>query len=177
VRDALLAASGGLERRVGGGHPFPSPTAWGYTQHGPFTAVYGHERRSVYLMTQRLQRHPFLALFDGPDPNASTPLRSESIVPTQALFFLNDPLVHQSAQRWSDGLLQALAGDRECVTRGWQQALQRDPDAEEVAEAMAFLEAWRGQLPAGTEAAVARSQAFAALLRTLLGSNEFLHVE
>ena len=29
----------------------------------------------VYLMTQRFQKHPFLALFDGPDTNASTEAR------------------------------------------------------------------------------------------------------
>lgn len=177
IRDAILAVTGELDRSPGMGHPFPASFGWGFSQHAPFSEVYEHTRRSVYLMTPRLKRHPFLALFDGADPNASTAVRLGTTVPTQALFFLNDPLVHQSAQRWSDGLLQAVAADRECLTLAWQQALQRDPDAEEVAEAMAFLEAWRGELPAGTEAAVARSQAFAALLRTLLGSNEFLHVE
>ena len=47
-------------------------TEWDFTQHNPFKAVYETNRRSVYLMTQRIQRHPFLALFDGPDTNAST---------------------------------------------------------------------------------------------------------
>ena len=47
-------------------------TTWDFTQHKPFKAVYDTNRRSVYLMTQRIQRHPFLALFDGPDTNAST---------------------------------------------------------------------------------------------------------
>ena len=45
---------------------------WNFTQHKPFKAVYETDRRSVYLMTQRIQRHPFLALFDGADTNAST---------------------------------------------------------------------------------------------------------
>jgi hypothetical protein len=177
IRDAILAVTGELDRSPGTGHPFPASFGWGFSQHAPFSDVYEHTRRSVYLMTPRLKRHPFLALFDGADPNASTAVRLGTTVPTQALFFLNDPQVHQSAQRWSDTLQQTAVADREYLTLAWQQALQRDPDAAEVAEAIAFLEAWRGQLPAGTEAAAARSQALAALLRTLLGSNEFLHVE
>ena len=56
-------------------------------------------------MTQRIKRHPFLALFDGPDPNASTAGRPTSTVPTQALYFLNDPFVHARA----DSLATKLA--------------------------------------------------------------------
>ena len=63
VRDKLV--SGELDSSPGRGHPFPSPTGWGYTQHGPYSAIYDHNQRSVYLMTQRIKRHPFLALFDG----------------------------------------------------------------------------------------------------------------
>ena len=53
-------------------------------------------------MSQRIQRHPFLALFDGADPNAST-AASGRTTPTQALFFMNDPFVHAQV----DGLRRA----------------------------------------------------------------------
>ena len=56
-------------------------------------------RRSVYLMTQRIQRHPFLALFDGPDTNASTADRVTTTTPLQALFLMNDPFVQEQAKR------------------------------------------------------------------------------
>ena len=72
IRDTLLAVGGNLDRTPGGPHPFPPQPTWDFTQHNPFKAVYETNRRSVYLMTQRIQRHPFLALFDGADPNAST---------------------------------------------------------------------------------------------------------
>src|SRR5206468_9698451 len=94
IRDAMLLLGGNLDRSRGGPHPFPPVASWGFTQHNPFFAVYETNRRSVYLMNQRLRRHPFLALFDGPDPNASTPRRTETTVPTQALFLMNDPFVH-----------------------------------------------------------------------------------
>ena len=73
------------------------------------SAVYDHDKRSVYLMTQRIKRHPFLALFDGADPNATTAERSTTTVPTQALFFLNDPFVHAKAERCAARLLATTA--------------------------------------------------------------------
>ena len=52
-------------------------------------------------MTQRIKRHPFLALFDGADPNASTPgVRHTTTVPTQALFFLTTPSFTAAPQSW-----------------------------------------------------------------------------
>ena len=62
-------------------------------------------------MTTRLKRHPFLSLFDGADPNASTASRPGTTVPTQALFFLNDPLVHTAAKNWAVALLQSVPGE------------------------------------------------------------------
>src|SRR6185369_15780704 len=70
-----------------------------YTQHAPFATFFDTDRRSVYLVSVRNRRHPFLGLFDGADPNASTPARQTTTVPTQALFFLNDPFFHAQADR------------------------------------------------------------------------------
>src|SRR5205085_8936754 len=99
TRDSILLVSGELDPTPGRGHPFRSPTTWGYTQHAPFNGIYDHSQRSVYLMTQRISRHPFLALFDGADPNASTAERRTTTVPTQALYFLNDPFIHAKAEK------------------------------------------------------------------------------
>src|SRR6201999_3078113 len=93
IRDALLSIGGNLDRTEGGAHPFPAVGAWNFTQHQPFAAVYETNRRSVYLMTSRLARHPYLELFDGADPNATTAHRSNSTVPTQALFLMNSPFI------------------------------------------------------------------------------------
>ena len=40
-----------------------------------FKAVYPSDHRSVYLMVQRLHPHPYLALFNGPDPGMTTAVR------------------------------------------------------------------------------------------------------
>jgi hypothetical protein len=176
IRDAILAVSGELDRSKADAHPFPSPINWGFTQHGPFSAVYDHNRRSIYLMAQRLKRHPFLALFDGADPNASTADRLETTVPTQALFFLNDPLIHTKAEAWAARLQGGRADDVQRIDLAWQQAYGHVPTEAERAEAAEFLLAYRTGL---TEANMnnVEPRALAAYLRTIFASNEFLHVD
>src|SRR5690606_9321597 len=94
IRDTMLALGGNLDTTPGEPHPFPPQHAWHFTQHDPFKAVYESNRRSVYLMTQRIQRHPYLAIFDGPDTGASTGFRTVSTTTLQALYLLNDAFVH-----------------------------------------------------------------------------------
>jgi hypothetical protein len=176
IRDAILAVSGELDLTPAHEHPFPTPISWGYSQHGPFSAVYDHNKRSVYLMTQRLKRHPFLALFDGADPNATTAQRLGTTVPTQALFFLNDPFVHTKAEKWAARLLSANVDESHRLELAWRRAFGRSPTEIERSEAIEFLTAYRTEL-AATKMDNLETRSLAAYLRTLIGSNEFLHVE
>lgn len=176
IRDAILEVSGDLDAEPGREHPFPSPVSWGFTQHGPFSAVYDHNKRSVYLMTQRLKRHPFLTLFDGPDPNASTADRLGTTVPTQALFFLNDPFVHSKADAWATRLITENRSEIQQIDLACQQALGRPVTVEELQEATEFLAACRTELSTIGMDNVDHD-AMASFLRTMIGSNEFLHVD
>ena len=97
LRDSLMAVAGTLDRTPGERHPIPPESAWGFSQHVPFATFFETDRRSVYLINVRNRRHPFLGLFDGADPNATTPARQATTVPTQALYFLNDPFFHDRA--------------------------------------------------------------------------------
>ena len=176
IRDAILSVSGELDLSPAQEHPFPTPINWGYSQHGPFSAVYDHNQRSVYLMTQRLKRHPFLALFDGADPNATTAERLGTTVPTQALFFLNDLFVHAKAEKWATRLQAASPDEKTRIEHAWLRAIGRSPRAIEQIEATEFLTAYRAELTAAKMDNV-ETRSLAAYLRTLIGSNEFLHVD
>jgi hypothetical protein len=123
-------------------------------------------------MVQRIKRHPFLALFDGADPNASTPQRSTSTVPTQALYFLNDPFVHAKARKLADRMLGSHPTEAERLAAAHRSVLGRLPGDAELAEALEFAAAARGELGADQDAAV-----LAAYIRTLFGGNEFLHID
>ena len=148
------------------GHPFPKGR--GFSQHNPFRANYEHTHRSVYLMVQRIQRRPLMALFDGADPNASTGQRRLSNVPTQALYFLNNEFLHTQAAGFAKSL--ATEPDRDArIQSAHTRALSRPATPSELANAREFLTAYT--------AAADETKAWAAWCRVLLGSNEFLFVE
>ena len=176
LRDSILRVSGGLDETPGRGHPFPPATSWSYSQHVPFSAVYDHSKRSVYLMTQRIQRHPFLALFDGADPNTSTPDRRTTTVPTQALFFLNSPFVHAQTQRFANRLMEGCTTPDRRIELAYHLTLARPPSEPERTEAIAFLRAYQSGLPR-PGAGQPEATALAAFTRVLIGSNEFLSID
>ncbi len=173
IRDSILAVSGDLDNSPGGSHPFPAEETWGFTQHGPFNAVYDTKRRAVYLMVQRIKRHPFLGLFDGADPSTSTPVRSISTVPTQALFFLNDPFVHDQANKFAARLLAGASNDCDRVELACRLLYGRPAGGDDCSAAAEFFAVYTKSLP-GNDADQAR---WVAYCRVLLSSNEFLHVE
>ena len=178
IRDSILAVCGGLDRSPGGAHPFPSVDSWGFTQHAPFKAVYETNRRSVYLMTQRIARHPFLALFDGADPNSSTAERSLTTTPTQALFVMNDPLVHEQSARLARRLLTEAVNDRDRVELVHQIVFARPASEEEPQAAGKWLARYLELLGATAVVHDSLSAAvWAGYVRTLLASNEFVYFD
>ncbi len=177
IRDALLFVSSSLDRTPGGPHPFPPTMKWDFSQHKPFKAVYETNRRSVYLMTQRIARHPFLALFDGPDTNASTAARPTTTTPLQALFLMNDPFVHEQAKKLAARLLREDSEDAVRIERAFVLLFARSPSAEETMQTSAFLALVAGRLRgAGMTAELARVGAWESFARALLMSNEFMYV-
>ena len=181
IRDAMLATSGNLDRTPGGRHPFPPVTNWGFTQHTPFKgnyAEYDTPRRSVYLMAQRIQRHPFLGLFDGADANISTAERTLTTTPSQALYLMNDPFVHTQGEAFARRLLVERASDEARIDWALQLTFARAAKPQEQSEALSFLEAYRHKLiAAGVSEDRLTMMAWSAYARVLLTSNEFMHLD
>ncbi len=163
IRDTLLVLGGNLDRSRGEAHPFPPQKDWDFTQHKPFKAVYDTDRRSVYLMTQRIQRHPFLAIFDGPDTSASTAQRITSTTTLQALYFLNDPLVHEQAGRIAKRLQESKPTDAERIDLAYTLLFARQPTEEEQKLAQEYL----AKLGDGC---------WESYVRVLLRANEFVYL-
>ncbi|HEV7221997.1 MAG TPA: PSD1 and planctomycete cytochrome C domain-containing protein, partial [Pirellulales bacterium] len=178
IRDALLFLGRNLDASPGGPHPFPPSADWAFTQHNPFKAVYDTNRRSVYLMTQRIQRHPYLAIFDGPDASASTPLRLTSTTPLQSLYLLNDPFVHQQAERIAARFCEERSDDAGRVERAYQLLLARSPAPEEVSTAGMFLQAAKAKLEqAKAPPEQVASLAWQSYVRAMLLLNEFVYID
>ncbi len=169
IRDAMLAVSGRLDTGRPGRHPFPPIADWHWTQHDAFKTVYASNRRSVYLMTQRLIKHPFLALFDGPDTNTSTDVRSRSTVPLQALYFLNNPFVLECAEGLASRMIAAGHDPARRIALGFELAWGRTPDAGEIDRLLCYVRDAAGAAP--------ERDAWTSLARILLTANEFLYID
>lgn len=174
----MLSVAGTLDLARPGPHPFPDIKTWGWTQHSPFKDVYPSQHRSVYLMTQRIQRHPFLALFDGPDTNTTTDQRTDSTVPLQALFWMNSPLVQEQSAAFARRLLSSASDPPERLRLAFRLAYSREPTSAESERYVRFVEQYREELAkAGLEASQAELEAWASVAKTILSSNEFVYVD
>ena len=153
LRDAILAVSGTLDpQRFGPSVPLHlTPFLDGRGRPGESGPLDGAGRRSLYLSVRRNFPEPFLGVFDFPNPATTMGRRANSNVPAQALTLLNDPFVHQEAERWATRTLterpDLSAADR--VDRLYLEAVARPPSAQERDAALAFvadapdeLEAW-----------------------------------
>ncbi len=171
LRDTYLSVSGMLDAAPGTAHPFPAESSWAFTQHTPFADDYETNKRSIYVMQKRNRRTPFFALFDGPDPNASTAVRDNTTVPTQALWLMNSPFV----QTIGDALAKRTAAGTGDIDK-WMNALYRTlfgrlPSASERAD-FYLLEY---QLYDGKSGTTPR--AWNAYVKAMLVSNEILYVD
>jgi hypothetical protein len=181
IRDSILALSGNLDRTPGGEPPFTPEMTWRYTQHTPFIAAdkdFVTNKRSVYLMQQRIRRQPFLDLFDGADPNAVTGVRPVTTTALQALYTMNDPFFHEQADSLAVRVGMAYGNDAERLNYAFTLLYGRPPSADEVRDARQFLAAARASL-GGTAVPGDRKnrEALASLMRVLLSSNEFLTLD
>ncbi|MBI3463916.1 MAG: PSD1 domain-containing protein [Planctomycetes bacterium] len=125
MRDALLAATGHLDLSIGGraGDLF-SPS---------FT------RRTLYGLIDRQFLPATLRTFDFANPDLHMPLRAETTVPQQALFFLNHPLMIAHAQSLARATAAATSRE-ERVQQLFQRAYQRSATPQEVRAALELVE-------------------------------------
>lgn len=178
LRDSILAIAGTLNTNRPGPHPFPPIEDWHWTQHNPFKTFYESSARSVYLMRQRLQRHPYLGLFDAPDANTSTDVRTTATVPLQALYFLNSSFLKEAARDWARRLTGSTRPAEAGLALAIEQAWGRRPRPGEVKRGQEFLEEYRqAAQDAGLGSAEAEAEAWASYARVMFSSNEFIYVD
>jgi uncharacterized protein DUF1549/uncharacterized protein DUF1553/cytochrome c len=142
-RDAVLAVSGELDRRVGGPgyRDFTVSSKGDNETYTVFDAV-GPEfnRRSLYRTCLRAGTSPLLDTLDCPDPSVATPRRSVTSTPLQALALLNDAFVEYYAERFAVRLVRECAADPAAqLRRAYWLALSREPATEELAYANDFV--------------------------------------
>ena len=96
MRDSMLAVAGRLDASLGG-RPVD-------IEKSPFP-----NRRTVYALIDRNNPSGLLRTFDFPTPNSSSPARSETTVPQQALFSMNSKFAKEMAAALADRVRNATS--------------------------------------------------------------------
>ncbi len=173
LRDAMLAAAGELDRRMGGPYVPTKRTPAGTVEVE--AAQDGARRRSLYLQQRRTALATFLELFDQAPPTPTCSVRNLSTVPLQALALLNADFARRRAQAFARRLEREAGMDVDArLTLAFRLAAGRGPDAAERAAARRFLAA-QWALYAGDKDGEHR--VWADLCQMLFAGNAFLYVE
>ena len=157
-RDALLAASGELDGRIGG----PSVNL----------GDSGNKRRTLYGKISRHDLDGLLRLFDFPDPNITSAARPVTIVPLQQLFVLNSEFMIARARSLAARLTAEETDDAARIHRAFVRLYGRPANEREVGLGLAFLRAVPS--PGEPKPILSRWEQYA---QVLLSANEFTFVD
>lgn len=167
VRDALLATTGKLDRRMGGEsakqfiqtpgiHVTPNVDYLNFDPDRP-----ENFRRSVYRFIFRTLPDPLMETLDFADSSQLMAVRNSSVTALQALSMLNNPFTVRQAEHLASRVSQASGTLEDQVSAAVRLVLQREPTERERTVLCEY----------------ARQHGLANACRVLLNSNEFLFVD
>jgi cytochrome c553 len=138
LHDSLLAITGELNRTYGGKPVVISSEDFA-------------KRRSIYTLIDRANPPELLTQFDFPSPDVASGRRYETLVPQQALFLMNSPMVIETARKLVDRPQFAeLKSDEERVALLYLAIFQRWPTKDEVSLGLRYVKS----NPTGTDVAL-----------------------
>ena len=165
LRDSMLVMAGALNPKMyGPGYKDVRldsvPPANYYIAIDPV----GHEfnRRTIYRWHVRGQRSALLDTFDCPDPSVTTPMRSVTTTPSQALSQWNHSFVLRMAKRLGERIEEEVGTESsKQVIHAWHLVLGRNPRSSESMSAQRLVE----------------EHCLSLLTRALLNSNESIFID
>ncbi|MFO0905580.1 MAG: DUF1553 domain-containing protein [Pirellulales bacterium] len=167
LRDAMLAVSGALQRRIGGPSYQDVTLIQGKNNNHEFTDPTGEfsdavNRRTIYRLWARAGNNPLLEALDCPDPSVAIARRPQTITPVQSLSLLNGRFSEQCAARFA-AQTRRTAGDEveKQVAAIWREAYGREPSESERNTAADFV----------------RQRGLSDLCLVVFNTNEFCFVE
>lgn len=153
LRDAILAASGLLDLRLGGpGQPLSS------------------NKRSIYLTINRAALADVFSVFDYVDPASHIEQRPVTQVPSQALFLMNSEWVQRAGKAIASDVLAQTRERARQIETSFLLTLGRGPTPYELERSAALMDQVAAHDPQ-PEAPLA------ALVRGLIATQEFVSLE
>jgi hypothetical protein len=166
IRDAVLAASGRLDRRMYG--PGYYLFMLEKTEHSPHYEYHKYDpadaathRRTIYRFIVRSQPDPFMTTLDCADSSQSTPKRNETLTSLQALSLLNHRFNLAMSEHFASRLEGESADLEGQVNAGFRLATGRQPTASEQVQLVAY----------------AREHGLANFCRLLFNLSEFIFLD
>ncbi|MEM9016539.1 MAG: DUF1553 domain-containing protein, partial [Verrucomicrobiota bacterium] len=167
IRDSILFLSGELDADPG----TATATPIGVDLDKPFDFA-KEKKRTIYLPVARNNPATELAVFDGANPDFVSGARSQTTVPTQALYLLNSDFIYEQAALIAKAAQQSAPSLRGRIDSLYLTLLGRSPDPVELEEAIALLLS----LGESEESEDALVIALGHLAHILLVSTEFLYL-
>ncbi|MDB6076025.1 MAG: Planctomycete cytochrome, partial [Verrucomicrobiaceae bacterium] len=164
MRDAVLAVTGSLNPAMGG----PGYRDFNYTE--AYAPIYDYItadsaelwRRSIYRFVVRTTVQPLMTTLDCPNPANLTPSRVVTTTALQSLALMNNDFMLRQADHFAERLQRDAGADSTAqIRRAFNLAFAREPNAEELSAAVAFV----------------KTGGLFALCRMLLNANEFAYVD
>jgi hypothetical protein len=186
IRDGLLAVSGELVPNEGGPAlvlEFPD-NCGDLVQQGVNPPNYSHRKprpgqefqRSIYLPVMRTNTTNLDRIrnhFDFVNPAQIAGQRSQTVVPTQSLFVMNNDLFRKRAKVLADRLIAESSEADIRIEQLWLRVFNRPITVAEHRNAIAFLKELDAVLP-DSDTAARESLKWQELCHSLLASNEFI---
>lgn len=159
LRDSMLAATGELNRTLGGIPNRPEINLEAALQPrmvmGTFAAAWvpnprpeQRHRRSLYALKLRGLADPMLEVFNAPGPDFSCERREASTVTPQAFSLFNGQNIHSRALALAIRVLRETKSDDAAIVRCFNLALSRVPTADELQTSLAHWRKIETLLPA-----------------------------
>lgn len=175
--DAMLVATGQLNRQMGGPSMYPFVPRQALEGHSDPTAVWkpfderDASRRTVYSFIKRSMVVPLLEVLDLCDATRSAAQRNVTSVAPQALAMLNGNFVNRQSEHLAVRLEREAGTDRKAQIRlAWRLTLCREASERELSAMLQFLETPRSP-------ALSEHQVLVQMCRALFNLNEFAYAD
>lgn len=179
IRDGMLLASGELDLTMFGPSMPIHLTEFMTGRGRPATSgrLDGWGRRSIYTEVRRNFLFPFMQTFDTPMPFSTFGKRNSTNVPAQSLALLNDPFVHDQAQKWADAILNNKATSFEGRIQDiYMTAFSRKATLDEIDNAKEFHTTLRRTVAKTSNTEVEERSLWKEYCHTIYNLKEFIYL-